>query len=180
MLVVRAGLEIATSALSSDALTARRWYLPRRYFTRLFVRLFSSPHRLKHSYLHFTSQTRLLIFRPKQCNETNLRIQEVTFMRNYHFIRGGQPSKKKVGDNLHDPIMKMRKSLYLHHLMSIAKIQLTCVTTILRTERWLVSSDKMSMLHGCGKIWILCSSGKNRISRTSAANVGNIVFATRT
>ena len=26
------------------------------------------------------------------------------------------------------------------------------------------------ILHGCEKIWILCSSGKNNISRVSAAN----------
>ena len=30
--------------------------------------------------------------------------------------------------------------------------------------------NKYRILHGCEKIWILCSSGKNNISRVSAAN----------
>ena len=35
-------------------------------------------------------------------------------------------------------------------------------------------------LHGGEKIWILCLSGKNNISRVSAANEWDIVLATRT
>ncbi len=33
-----------------------------------------------------------------------------------------------------------------------------------------VMDNKYRILHGCEKIWILCSSGKNNISRVSAAN----------
>jgi hypothetical protein len=36
------------------------------------------------------------------------------------------------------------------------------------------------ILDGCEEIWILCSSGKNNISRVSAANEWDIVFDTRT
>ena len=36
------------------------------------------------------------------------------------------------------------------------------------------------ILHGGEKIWILCSSGKNNISRVSAANEWDIVLSTRT
>ena len=36
------------------------------------------------------------------------------------------------------------------------------------------------ILHGGEKIWILCSSGKNNMSRVSAANEWDIVLATRT
>ncbi len=44
------------------------------------------------------------------------------------------------------------------------------------TETWLQPTITDSVvniyriLHGCEKIWILCSSGKNNISRVSAAN----------
>jgi hypothetical protein len=36
------------------------------------------------------------------------------------------------------------------------------------------------ILDGCEEIWILCSSGKNNISRVSAANEGDIGFDIRT
>jgi antirestriction protein len=36
------------------------------------------------------------------------------------------------------------------------------------------------ILDGCEEIWILCSSGKNNISRVSAANEWDIVLDTRT
>ena len=51
--------------------------------------------------------------------------------RSYHFIRGGQPFEKKVGDHLDNPIMKMRKSLYFHHLMKTRNTLNACIATIL-------------------------------------------------
>ena len=72
-LVVRTGLQLATSRFVVRRLDPQSAMVAlARAVTCYFVTVSFSTHRLLHSYSRFTSQTRLLIFRTKQCSATNL------------------------------------------------------------------------------------------------------------
>ena len=167
-------IPLRTIILVNNVHRKRRFFLSKRIWNILSLYQRSQPKKIKTREI-----ANVTLFDPKKVVQSRLNLKDSSNMIFYYMEESVLLGTKPLVDSIRHFIRDPSGVFYVCHLCDCRIIQWRHESCLLLLLNWFLHIIKRT-LHVGSKIWILCSRGKNNISRVSAANEWDIVLATRT